>query len=392
FTVNVGTNAVSGTVTETTTDGTYTFIVTNTTIETVTVTITADGVTLDDQPTIEFQAGAASEMSINQQPTATTAGEAIAPAPAVEVTDGTNPVSGVNVTAILSSNDFTATSTVVVTTNGSGIAEFGNLVIETAATGYTITFDADAAGVANVDSDPFDVTAASAAVLNEVSGSGQSAQINQTLSSPFVVEVVDGFGNPVSGETVDFSIVAAPTDAAGQSLSEASVVTGANGQAASTLTLGDKVGAYGVDADWSTSTVSFTADAESGDATAMSVSTQPSATTAGAAIAGPPAVAVVDAGGNPVSGLDVTVSEQGGYILDGGTTTVATDASGIATFSDLVIEAADTYALVFSATGLADITSDPFNVDPAAVSSSASTATATSPHTADGSDASTVTI
>ncbi|MDZ7755151.1 hypothetical protein [Rhodohalobacter sp.] len=82
-------------------------------------------------------------------------------APAVEVTDGTNPVSGVNVTAILSSNDFTATSTVVVTTNGSGIAEFGNLVIETAGTGYTITFDADAAGVANVDSDPFEVTAAS---------------------------------------------------------------------------------------------------------------------------------------------------------------------------------------------------------------------------------------
>ncbi|MDZ7755150.1 carboxypeptidase-like regulatory domain-containing protein [Rhodohalobacter sp.] len=308
------------------------------------------------------------------------------------MTDGTNPVSGVNVTAILSSNDFTATSTVAATTDGSGIAEFENLVIETAGTGYTITFDADAAGVADVVSASFDVTAAAASALNEVSGSGQSAQINQTLTSPFVVEVVDGFGNPVSGETVGFSIVATPTDAAGQSLSAASVVTGANGQAASTLTLGDKVGTYGVDADWSTSTVNFTADAESGDASAMSVTTQPSATTAGAAIAGPPAVTVVDAGGNPVSGVDVTVSEQGSYVFDGGTTTVATDASGIATFSDLVIETADTYTLVFSATGLADITSNSFTVDPAAVSASGSTANATSPHTADGSDASTVTI
>lgn len=43
-------------VTETSTSGTYAFDVTNTTAETVTVTVTAGGLTLDDQPTVEFVA------------------------------------------------------------------------------------------------------------------------------------------------------------------------------------------------------------------------------------------------------------------------------------------------------------------------------------------------
>ena len=55
FSVDVGANASAGAVSETATDGTYEFTVTNTTVESVTVVITADGVTLDDQPTIEFQ-------------------------------------------------------------------------------------------------------------------------------------------------------------------------------------------------------------------------------------------------------------------------------------------------------------------------------------------------
>ena len=395
FNVNVGTNATAGTVIETTIEGTYEVTVTNTTVETVTVVITANGVTLDDQPEIIFQAGSASDMTITQQPTSATAGDAIAPAPSVEVTDGTNPVSGVDVTAILSGNDFTVTSTVTATTNASGIAEFGNLVIETAGTGYTITFDADAAGVADVISASFDVSAATAAVLNELSGSGQSAQISQALASPFVVEVVDGFGNPVSGETVGFSIETTPTDAAGQSLSAESIATDTNGQAVSTLTLGDKVGAYGVDAVWSTSTVNFTADAESGDASVMSVTTQPGITTAGSSVTGPPTVAVVDAGGNPVSGVTVSVSLNGAVLTVGSTTSAVTDVNGVAGFTNLITETAGTgYTLTFDAdaVGVANVDSDLFNVIAAGVSATASSVTSTSPHTANGTDASTVTI
>jgi hypothetical protein len=294
----------SGTLNETSA-GTYQIGITNDSAETVTVTITADGITLEDQPSIEFQAGAASEMSVFTQPSTTTAGTAISPAPSVEVTDGTNPVSGVEVTVILSSNDFTGSSTITVPTDGSGIAEFPNLVIEIASTGYTLTFDADAAGVANVDSGPFEVTAAAASALNRVSGSEQSAQINQTLSEPFVVEVVDDFGNPVSGETVSFTIVTTPTDAGGQSLSAASVNTDATGQAESTLTLGDKVGTYGVDANWSTQTVNFTADAESADADAgnSTISANPESG--------------LTADGTDTSTLTITVRDGGGNLLDG---------------------------------------------------------------------------
>jgi hypothetical protein len=176
FTVDVGANAEAGSVSETSTNGTYEITVTNTTIETVTVTITVDGITLDDQPEIEFQAGDASDMNITVQPSATIAGTAISPAPTVEVTDGTNPVSGVDVTVSLNGADFSS-GTLTQSTGSDGIAVFPNLVIETAGTGYTLTFDADAAGVADVESVEFDVITAEASAIEVVSGDNQSGTV-----------------------------------------------------------------------------------------------------------------------------------------------------------------------------------------------------------------------
>ncbi|PWN07788.1 Ig-like domain-containing protein [Rhodohalobacter mucosus] len=381
FTVDLGLTAASpGTVSEIGTSGTYTVDVTNTTAESVSVTITANGVVLDDTPEIIFQTGAASAMSVTQQPTGSTAGAAISPAPAVTVTDGTNPVSGVTVTASLTGASLMAGSTTSAVTDVNGVASFANLVTETAGTGYRLTFDADAAGVVNVDSDPFDVSAAAASTLNEISGNGQTGPISTALAEAFVVEVQDAFGNPVSGEAVDFSIQSTPAGATGQSLSTLSTTTDAAGRAASTLTLGNAAGTYDVDAVWNATTISFTAIAESGAAAALQVNTQPGATTAGETISGPPSVQVTDSGGNPVSGVNVTVSESGGYILDGGTLTVATNASGVAEFTDLIIEAAGDYTLTFDADA-ADVTSEPFTVQ-AAAASSIEISTIASPQTA----------
>jgi adhesin/invasin len=96
-----GTDASHSTVTETSTAGTYTFDVTNTTAEVVTVIVTARSTTLNDQPTIQFVAGDAEPtltiVSGNRQEG--TVGEALDDALVVRVTDGQgDPVSGVAVT------------------------------------------------------------------------------------------------------------------------------------------------------------------------------------------------------------------------------------------------------------------------------------------------------
>lgn len=97
----------------------------------------------------------------------------------------------------------------------------------------------------------------------------------------------------------------------------------------------------------------------------VAVNTQPSQTAAGNTIEGPPSALVTDSNGDPVPGVDVTVSEQGGYTFDSGTTTVSTNGSGIATFGDLVINTAGTYTLVFDAAGVAtDATTNAFDVVP----------------------------
>ena len=73
---------------------------------------------------------------------------------------------------------------------------------------------------------------ADANVLTLVSGNDQSAPVGTELPDSLVVAVTDGFGNPVSGVTVTWE---AP---GGGTVSEASTVTGDDGQTFVTRTLG----------------------------------------------------------------------------------------------------------------------------------------------------------
>jgi hypothetical protein len=77
---------------------------------------------------------------------------------------------------------------------------------------------------------------------------------------------------------------------------------------------------------------------------------------------------------NPVPGVNVTVSEQGGQTFDSGTLTVQTNASGIAAFSDLVLSSAGQYNLVFNEPGGQTATSNAFDVLAAAGSAAQTTA------------------
>jgi len=104
-----------------------------------------------------------------------------------------------------------------------------------------------------------------------------------------------------------------------------------------------------------------------GQADNMVVSTQPTQTVSMQPIAGHPAVEVRDASNDPVgAGTEVTVTINKSSFAGASTLSATTDASGVATFDNLILEMADTeYQLTFSSDGLADVTSDGFDVIPA---------------------------
>ncbi|MFH5798472.1 Ig-like domain-containing protein [Haladaptatus sp. CMAA 1911] len=102
-------------------------------------------------------------------------------------------------------------------------------------------------------------------------------------------------------------------------------------------------------ADDAAVTDSTTVTVESDAANSVAVDTQPTTSTSGEVIAGSPAATVTDQYGNPVPGVTVDVEAGGGAgsVVDG-STSVTTNANGVAAFDDLVIETADTYSLTFS--------------------------------------------
>jgi xylan 1,4-beta-xylosidase len=89
------------------------------------------------------------------------------------------------------------------------------------------------------------ITAGPASSLALVSGNNQiTSSLNALLPNSLTVVVTDAGGNPVSGTTVTFTVTSVPPGATGQMVLSPSVVTGANGLAATELQLGNTLGAY----------------------------------------------------------------------------------------------------------------------------------------------------
>ena len=100
---------------------------------------------------------------------------------------------------------------------------------------------------------------ATSPTLTSVSGNNQIAAAGTTLANPFVVEVHDGTGNPLSGVGVTFVV-----RTGGGVLSSPTATTDASGQAASTLRLGTEAGTNTVEVsvEGITEIVTFRAVAE----------------------------------------------------------------------------------------------------------------------------------
>lgn len=309
----------------------------------------------------------AEDMIITQQPTTSAAGATISPSPTVKLEDALGePVQGVEITATINNNSFKGGSTTIVTTNSSGLAVFDNLAINTAASGYQITFDADAPLVNNRTSGAFTINASTAADMTITQQPPGTITAGSAITPAPSVTIVDEFGNPKSGVSVTVSLnknsfASGTTTISTNSSGGASFSNLIINQAATNYIITFNADAAGID-DLNSNVLNVNAAAASN----MTITTQPGESVAEGIISGPPTVNITDNFGNPISGINVTVSETGNsYTFDAGTLTKSTNSSGNAAFNDLQIDTPDTeYRLTFDAdaAGVSDVNSDLFDV------------------------------
>ncbi|WP_158551364.1 Ig-like domain-containing protein [Rhodohalobacter sp. SW132] len=324
----------------------------------------SDGSITGSSNTFEVQSGgvSASNSSVSADPNQLQAGNSSELS--INLRDGSNnPVTGLSSSISIDVSGNGSAGGVSETGSGNYTADVSNTTAEIVSVTVSVN------GVTLDDESSIEFTAADPDELTIVSGNNQSAAVSQQLSDDFVIIVTDEFDNPVPNTTVNFSIENTPSGASGQSLSSSSAQTNSSGQTSTRLTLGDIPGEYTVNASVSgAGSVTFSAEAEIGAASDMEIATQPGTTTAGQSISPSPQVRITDGAGNTIEGVSVTVSVEGGESFDSGTTTQSTNSSGIATFSNLVLETSGSYSLVFNAaaSGVSNVTSDSFEIEPAA--------------------------
>ena len=194
---------------ETSTAGIYEVAVTNSTVETVTVTVTADTVELDDNPTITFSVGSATQLSFGVQPTNTVSGASISPAIQVRVEDGDGNLitsSSASVTLALENDptDGEATLSGTLTVGAaSGIATFSNISIDIADIGYTL--QATSGSLNSATSSAFDISAGGVSEdETTISANPTSIAADGASTSTITVQAKDANGNNLTagGDTV----------------------------------------------------------------------------------------------------------------------------------------------------------------------------------------------
>ncbi len=303
-------------------------------------------------------------MSVTTQPQQSVAGDTVEGYPAVTVTNGGGGISGVVVTASINKNNFDGASTLTATTDGGGVATFDNLILNTADTDYKITFNADYSGVPNALSSPFEIIAASPDDIIVTTEPSQT-EAGSVIQGPPTALLLDEFGNPVSGVNID--VVPNQHNFASGTTSK---TTSNNGKAI----FDDLVLNIAEDNYQLLFTESGGADANSdyfevtsAQEDTLKILNHPFETVAGAAINGPPTVLVEDEYGNPVTGITVSLNEEGGYPIDAGTLNLETQDNGQVSFTDLVINTENIgYQLRFSTGGIQNL-SNKFNVVPGTI-------------------------
>jgi len=307
-------------------------------------------------------AGAAAALQLTTQPGTTSAinGAALSPQPVVQVTDAFGNVvtqSGLTVTAAIASGGGVLGGTASSSTNASGVASFSGLSITGTAGAHSLSFSS--APLTAATSTSFTLTAGAATTLAVSGGDNQSGTVGAALPTAPAVLITDQSGNPVSGVAVTFAVASGGGSATGTS-------TNTNASGIATLgswTLGTTAGANTLSAasgSLAGSPLTFTATGTPAAASQLTITTQPSSSaTNGVALAQQPVLQLRDAFGNAVSqaGVGVTAAASGSGSV-AGTSTIATNASGQASFTNLVLNGLlGSYTLSFTSTGLTGATS-----------------------------------
>ncbi len=308
--------------------------------------------------------GAATNLGLATQPGGAQNAIALTTQPVVQVRDGANNAvgqAGVVVTASVATGGGVLTGTTTSTTNSSGVAPFTNLVITGTAGPQTVAFTAP--GLAGIASDPIMLTVGPATRLAISTQPSAAPQVGVPFPQQPTVQLRDVSGNGVSQAGV---VVTALIATGGGTLTgTVTATTGATG-AATFTNLGIN-GSLGVrtlifSAPSLTAVTSGNLNLVGGPAAGLMMSTQPSANpTDTRPLLVQPAIQLRDAGGNPATGAGVVVTAAlatGGGELDG-TVTATTNASGLATFTNLTITSAvnGDRTLSFSAPSLTATTS-----------------------------------
>jgi hypothetical protein len=140
------------------------------------------------------------------------------------------------------------------TSSNTGVASVSPAGVVTATGGGSATVTAtsgSAAAIAQV------TVAQTPAQIQKISGDGQTGPAGTTLTAPLVIQVNDAGGNPIAGRSVTFTV-----DQGDGTVGAASLVTGSDGRASTSFTIGTSSGspqAVSVSIAATALSVSFTA-------------------------------------------------------------------------------------------------------------------------------------
>lgn len=332
---------------------------------------TATGFANATSSAFDVTPAAASAIVWTTQPTSLTSGQAatftarIVDAFNNTVTSATN-----SVTVALGAGTGTAgavlggTKTV---TAVAGIATFSTLTVNKAGTGYQLV--ASASGLTSATTTAFSVVAGAAAKL-AFSVQPVNANVGSAISPAVQLTVQDAAGNTVTTSTASVTVaIASGTGASGAILGGTTTRAAVSGVATfDNLTI-DRAGtAFALAATASGLTAAQSSTFDVVASPTLSFTTQPTSTTAGAAIAPAIQVTLRDATGNIATSAttQVTLTLATGTGTSGATllgTLTATPVNGVATFSNVSLDLVGTgYQLVATAASFTSATSTAFSI------------------------------
>ena len=262
---------------------------------------------------------------------------------------------------------FTSGSTTSVAA-ASGVATFSNLILDTAGT-YTIKVTDGSLTAATSGNVAVAAATASKVAFQQTPTTGTAGQ---ALSPSITAAVEDAFGNVITSNTSTLTIAVA-SGPGGLASGSTTSVAAASGVATFSNLILDTAGTYTVKVTDGSLTSATSGNIVVRATTASKVAFQqtPTTGTAGQALSPSITAAVEDAFGNVVtsntSTVTIAVASGPGGLASGSTTSVAA-ASGVATFSNLILDTTGTYTVKVTDGSLTSGTSGNIVVGAAAAS------------------------